>query len=91
MNLNMAMNDSKLFDKVNVLEEWPVLSKGSQINHDIPSYGSGDCTRSARDDLLELQFPEATSQLDDSQFEALHRILTKEIAIIQGPPGTGKT
>lgn len=29
--------------------------------------------------------------LDGSQFEALRRILTKQVAIIQGPPGTGKT
>ena len=29
--------------------------------------------------------------LDQSQTAALHRILTKRLAIIQGPPGTGKT
>lgn len=29
--------------------------------------------------------------LDDSQLEALQRIITKELAIVQGPPGTGKT
>ncbi|KAJ2905660.1 hypothetical protein MKZ38_004735 [Zalerion maritima] len=29
--------------------------------------------------------------MDLSQLSALHRILTKELAIIQGPPGTGKT
>lgn len=29
--------------------------------------------------------------LDLSQYDALRRILTKELAIIQGPPGTGKT
>jgi helicase required for RNAi-mediated heterochromatin assembly 1 len=31
------------------------------------------------------------TSLDNSQLEAVHRILTKELAIIQGPPGTGKT
>lgn len=31
------------------------------------------------------------TSLDQSQFEALRRILTKRLAIIQGPPGTGKT
>lgn len=31
------------------------------------------------------------TSLDNSQLEALHRIITKEVAIIQGPPGTGKT
>lgn len=31
------------------------------------------------------------SDLDASQLSALHRILTKRLAIVQGPPGTGKT
>lgn len=31
------------------------------------------------------------NNLDESQWEALHQILTKRLAIIQGPPGTGKT
>ncbi|KAF2163371.1 hypothetical protein M409DRAFT_68628 [Zasmidium cellare ATCC 36951] len=31
------------------------------------------------------------SELDASQLKALHRILTKRLAIVQGPPGTGKT
>ncbi|KAK7946420.1 helicase-like protein [Apiospora aurea] len=34
---------------------------------------------------------EPYTSLDDSQLQAVHRILTKELAIIQGPPGTGKT
>ncbi|KAJ4385997.1 hypothetical protein N0V93_008888 [Gnomoniopsis smithogilvyi] len=34
---------------------------------------------------------ECLTGMDDSQVQALQRILTKEIAIIQGPPGTGKT
>lgn len=29
--------------------------------------------------------------LDESQLTALHRMVSKELAIIQGPPGTGKT
>lgn len=29
--------------------------------------------------------------LDDSQLDALRRIVSKELAIVQGPPGTGKT
>ena len=33
----------------------------------------------------------ADSELDESQVEALRRILTKRLAIVQGPPGTGKT
>jgi hypothetical protein len=35
--------------------------------------------------------PAASSPLDRSQFDALHRMLSKSLAIIQGPPGTGKT
>ena len=31
------------------------------------------------------------TSLDSSQIDALHRIVTKELAIVQGPPGTGKT
>lgn len=31
------------------------------------------------------------SDLDQSQTAAMHRILTKSLAIVQGPPGTGKT
>ncbi|KAH7029475.1 P-loop containing nucleoside triphosphate hydrolase protein [Microdochium trichocladiopsis] len=31
------------------------------------------------------------TNLDNSQLEAVHRMLTKECAIVQGPPGTGKT
>lgn len=31
------------------------------------------------------------SSMDASQISALHRVLSKSIAVIQGPPGTGKT
>jgi helicase required for RNAi-mediated heterochromatin assembly 1 len=31
------------------------------------------------------------SGLDETQWQALNRILTKSLAVIQGPPGTGKT
>ena len=31
------------------------------------------------------------TNLDSSQIEALHRIVSQELAIVQGPPGTGKT
>jgi helicase required for RNAi-mediated heterochromatin assembly 1 len=36
-------------------------------------------------DLSDLTF------LDESQLLGLHRIISKELAIVQGPPGTGKT
>ena len=42
-------------------------------------------------DLIK-DWPQTTPPvLDASQYDALRRILTKELAIIQGPPGTGKT
>lgn len=38
------------------------------------------------------EWPEnLNSTMDESQKEALSRILTKKVAIVQGPPGTGKT
>ena len=42
-------------------------------------------------DILEAWPQKTTPLLDSSQFDALQRILTQEVAIIQGPPGTGKT
>ena len=35
--------------------------------------------------------PNLPCALDDTQREALHRILSKGLSIVQGPPGTGKT
>ena len=42
-------------------------------------------------DILHCFPRSATEQLDQSQLQALERILTKKIAVVQGPPGTGKT
>lgn len=42
-------------------------------------------------DILSDWPSEPQNNLDESQWEALHQILTKRLAIIQGPPGTGKT
>lgn len=39
----------------------------------------------------ELEGVKPYTSLDDSQLEALQRIVSKELAIVQGPPGTGKT
>ncbi|KAK3694195.1 P-loop containing nucleoside triphosphate hydrolase protein [Podospora appendiculata] len=47
-------------------------------NYDVAS----DSTIQGVDDL---------TTLDPSQLRALHRIISKELAIVQGPPGTGKT
>ncbi|KAL2160979.1 hypothetical protein VTH06DRAFT_8691 [Thermothelomyces fergusii] len=40
------------------------------------------------DDLPDLK---DSTRLDESQLLGLHRIISKELAIVQGPPGTGKT
>ena len=39
-------------------------------------------------DVLESWLENIQSSLDNSQIEALQRILTKKLAIVQGPPGT---
>lgn len=41
--------------------------------------------------LAEFHTIKPYTSLDDSQLEALERMVCKELAIIQGPPGTGKT
>lgn len=59
-----------------------------------PVYGKWDesehrCLETV--DMLD-QWPEGPApNLDDTQEEALRRMLTKKLSIIQGPPGTGKT
>ncbi|KAL2024260.1 hypothetical protein VTK56DRAFT_9416 [Thermocarpiscus australiensis] len=42
----------------------------------------------ASDQMPDLQH---LTLLDESQLLGLHRIISKELAIVQGPPGTGKT
>lgn len=44
-------------------------------------------------DIVNNQVPDMRNLtwLDESQFLGLHRIISKELAIVQGPPGTGKT
>lgn len=44
-----------------------------------------------RKNLNNLNDIKPYTSLDDSQLEALERMITKEVAIVQGPPGTGKT
>lgn len=41
--------------------------------------------------LERLPNMKGVTTLDESQLAALHRMITKELAIVQGPPGTGKT
>ncbi|KAJ5941450.1 hypothetical protein N7516_001618 [Penicillium verrucosum] len=42
-------------------------------------------------DILKRWPSHPMGKLDESQWSALNRMLTKRLAIIQGPPGTGKT
>ncbi|KAK7972679.1 hypothetical protein PG988_006813, partial [Apiospora saccharicola] len=66
------------------------LVTGSKLDN-IPQYNLELACKNV--DILEgvPSFIEPYTSLDDSQLQAVHRILTKELAIIQGPPGTGKT
>lgn len=45
----------------------------------------------AMNNQISVDIPEDACGLDDSQASALHRMLSKELAIVQGPPGTGKS
>ncbi|KUM65699.1 hypothetical protein ACN42_g1364 [Penicillium freii] len=42
-------------------------------------------------DIVKRWPSQPMGKLDESQWSALNRMLTKRLAIIQGPPGTGKT
>ncbi|KAI5918453.1 P-loop containing nucleoside triphosphate hydrolase protein [Camillea tinctor] len=94
-------------DKSDVLAEYvkkkPQMNISSLIHH-VPN--SSDMTRAQVAEEMRQIRESLTSQsvidgisnqlspytnLDNSQLEAVHRILTKELAIVQGPPGTGKT
>ncbi len=55
---------------------------GSHTGEAAPASYSADCPPAATSH---------TSLLDESQRNALRRILSKELAVVQGPPGTGKT
>ncbi|KAK6001314.1 hypothetical protein QM012_002645 [Aureobasidium pullulans] len=67
----------------------------------VPAYVGNDPIMdlsSVTDDISDYQYnvvnrpmPKDAAKLDGSQMDALHQILTRELALIQGPPGTGKT
>jgi helicase required for RNAi-mediated heterochromatin assembly 1 len=66
------------------LKEKPTLNVTSVfINNKHEAYDKVDVVRQISTS------PE--NDLDHSQVTAMHRILTKKLAIVQGPPGTGKT
>ena len=58
----------------------------------LPQFACGGSIQAGSSDLTSTTNAEtATSDLDASQLDALHRILANRLAIVQGPPGTGKT
>ncbi|XDG08156.1 hypothetical protein ABKA04_007771 [Annulohypoxylon sp. FPYF3050] len=59
-----------------------VNKKMAEVSEPLRSY---DVRRGFNPDLSKY------TNLDNSQLDAVNRILTKELAIVQGPPGTGKT
>ena len=59
----------------------------SIANHHLPRAARPAMVNVLRDFPVDL----ASESLDDSQVQAVRRILTKKLAIVQGPPGTGKT
>lgn len=81
------------------------VNLSSLVDHLPPDQCSGDKTAEqdalheaegrfrciSREVLSKLSDLKPYTSLDDSQLDALRRIITKEVAIVQGPPGTGKT
>jgi helicase required for RNAi-mediated heterochromatin assembly 1 len=85
------------------VRENPQMNLASLVHH-IPGSSTMDTDTirrsmvQTRDSLKDYQILDGINDhlspytnLDNSQLSAVHRILTKELAIIQGPPGTGKT
>ncbi|KAL2175501.1 P-loop containing nucleoside triphosphate hydrolase protein [Thermothelomyces heterothallicus CBS 202.75] len=62
-----------------------VTAATSTGSEGMTEWGSYDIVNGDLPDLKDLSF------LDESQLLGLHRIISKELAIVQGPPGTGKT
>ncbi|KAJ9131742.1 Helicase required for RNAi-mediated heterochromatin assembly 1 [Pleurostoma richardsiae] len=86
------------------IEQNPVLDLSSLVHHppssvdrNSPAYNGAGELIAARRPLMKCNIlgspPElqGVTTLDQSQIAAVHRIVTKELAIVQGPPGTGKT
>ncbi|KAG9835485.1 P-loop containing nucleoside triphosphate hydrolase protein, partial [Aureobasidium melanogenum] len=91
-----------LIDLSNQVEALSLVD-GQAVKHGVgvPDYVEKDPIMdlsSATDDVSDYQYdvvnrpmPKDAAKLDESQMNALHQILTRELALIQGPPGTGKT
>ncbi|XP_076435849.1 NFX1-type zinc finger-containing protein 1-like [Babylonia areolata] len=76
-------------DDVVLREDRNLLEQGREVAYDF----SREAEAAHNVPILQREeWPDPSLlRLDDSQFEAVHRALTKEFSVIQGPPGTGKT
>lgn len=79
-----SAGSTERLENVNVLEDWP---QPQRMQRD-PNHSQLGRNRNA---CNSAQPQGIKTELDESQQSALHRILTKRLAIVQGPPGTGKT
>ncbi|KAI4725090.1 P-loop containing nucleoside triphosphate hydrolase protein [Aureobasidium sp. EXF-10728] len=91
-----------LIDLSNQIESLSLLDQHTgKHSVEVPTYVKEDpvmdlsfATDDASDyqwDVISRSMPKDAAMLDESQMDALHQMLTKELALIQGPPGTGKT
>lgn len=84
---------SKIDGTPQYVQENPIMDITPLITQRTPDMPQSFEATCKNVDILEgvPSFIERYTSLDDSQLQAVHRILTKELAIVQGPPGTGKT
>jgi helicase required for RNAi-mediated heterochromatin assembly 1 len=74
------------------LKEDPIMDLSSLASRATPN--DEEAVAELKDyDIINSELPvlKDLTMLDDSQLLGLHRIVSKELAIVQGPPGTGKT
>lgn len=79
-----SAGNTECLENVNVLEDWPQPQR-------MQTYLDDSQLRRNRNACNSPPPQGIKTELDASQQSALHRILTKRLAIVQGPPGTGKT
>ncbi|KAI5307119.1 Transcription factor spt8 [Ascosphaera pollenicola] len=80
---------SKYICSLNTNIEVPMYIEENPFFDMCELYGPEDLEHKKVDVLND--WPSCPPSLDDTQWEALRSMLTRELAIIQGPPGTGKT
>lgn len=74
------------------LEEDPILDLSTLADRASPEDAEAVAELKTHNILnSEAQSLQPLTWLDESQLLGLHRIISKELAIVQGPPGTGKT